>query len=160
VESGTLTGAHHSGPDVHALGAMPRWCEPAGVIFAADYPFLDVFWTMVIFFLWVIWIWILVTVLVDVFRRDDTSGWGKAAWTLFVIVLPYLGVFIYLITQGKQMAERTVDMQTARAGYGRPVRSAGDGGGAADQIAKAKQLLDGGAIDPAEFEQLKRRALA
>ena len=130
------------------------------MIFAADYPFLDVFWTMVIFFFWVIWIWILISVLVDVFRRDDISGWGKAGWSLFVIVLPYLGVFIYLITQGKQMAERTVD---ARTGYGRPagsVGSAGGGGGAADQIAKAKQLLDSGAIDQGEYEQLKRQALA
>ena len=130
------------------------------MIFAADYPFLDVFWTMVIFFLWVIWIWILISVLMDVFRRDDTSGWGKAAWTLFVIVLPYLGVFIYLITQGSRMAERAADVQAGRAGYGRPVRSAGHGVGAADQIAKAKQLLDGGAIDQSEFEQIKRQALA
>ena len=70
------------------------------MVFAADYPFMDVFWSMLIFFFWVIWIWILVTVLIDVFRRHDLSGWGKAAWALFMIVLPYLGVFIYLITQG------------------------------------------------------------
>ena len=129
------------------------------MIFAADYPFLDVFWTMVIFFLWVAWIWILVTVLMDVFRRDDLSGWGKAGWTLFVIVLPYLGVFVYLITQGKQMAERTVATR-AGYGYGPPVHSAGAGGGAADQSAKAKQLLDSGAIDQAEFDLIKRKALA
>ena len=127
------------------------------MIFAADYPFLDVFWTMVIFFLWVAWIWILVTVLIDLFRRHDISGWGKAAWALFVIVLPYLGVFVYLITQGKQMAERTV---ATRSGYGPPAHSAGAGGGAADQIAKAKQLLDSGAIDQAEFDLIKRKALA
>ena len=130
------------------------------MIFAADYPFLDVFWTMVIFFLWVAWIWILVTVLMDVFRRDDLSGWGTAGWTLFVIVLPYLGVFVYLITQGKQMAERTVATRAGYAGYGSPVHSAGAGGGAADQIAKAKQLLDSGAIDQAEFDLIKRKALA
>ena len=76
------------------------------LVFAADYPFLDLFWTMLIFFFWVIWIWILVTVLIDLFRRHDLSGWGKAAWVLFMIMLPYLGVFIYLITQGKGMAER------------------------------------------------------
>jgi hypothetical protein len=129
------------------------------VIFAADYPFLDVFWTMVIFFFWVIWIGILVSVLRDVFRRRDISGWAKAALTLLVIVLPYLGVFIYLITQGRQMAERGGDVQAGRARYGN-VRSTGDGGGAADQIATAKQLLDGGTIDQGEFEQIKRRALA
>ena len=130
------------------------------MIFAADYPFLDVFWTMVIFFFWVAWIWILVSVLMDVFRRDDLSGWGKAGWTLFVIVLPYLGVFVYLITQGKQMAERTVATRSGY-GYGPPAHSAGAaGGGAADQIAKAKQLLDSGAIDQAEFDLIKRKALA
>src|SRR5215217_2592377 len=73
---------------------------------AADYPFLDVFWTMLVFFGWVIWFWLLITVFADLFRRHDVSGWGKAGWTLFVIVLPFLGVLIYLIAQGRQMAER------------------------------------------------------
>jgi hypothetical protein len=131
------------------------------MLFAADYPFLDVFWTMLIFFFWVIWIWILVTVLIDVFRRHDLSGWGKAAWTLFVIVLPYLGVFIYLITQGRQMAERRAS--EARAGqeaFDDYVRNVTSSGGPSDQIAKAKELLDSGAIDQAEFDQIKRKALA
>jgi hypothetical protein len=130
------------------------------MMFAADYPFLDVFWTMLIFFFWVIWIWILVTVLIDVFRRRDMSGWGKAAWALFVIVLPYLGVFVYLITQGKQMAERRAQeisaSQTSFDSYVRDVAASAP----SDQIAKAKELLDSGAIDQAEFEQLKRTALA
>jgi Short C-terminal domain/Phospholipase_D-nuclease N-terminal len=131
------------------------------VVFAADYPFLDIFWTMLIFFMWVIWIWILVTVLVDLFRRHDIGGWGKAAWTLFVIVLPFLGVFMYLITQGKQMAERkAADMQASRASFDDYVRSVSGGSGPSDQIAKAKELLDSGAIDQAEFEMLKRKALA
>jgi Short C-terminal domain/Phospholipase_D-nuclease N-terminal len=134
--------------------------EDPAVVFAADYPFMDVFWTMLIFFFWVIWIWILVTVLIDLFRRHDISGWGKAAWALFVIVLPYLGVFIYLITQGKSMAERRADeIRASRAAFDDQVRSvaASDPG---DQIAKAKELLDSGAIDQAEFEQLKGKALA
>jgi Short C-terminal domain/Phospholipase_D-nuclease N-terminal len=134
--------------------------EGARVVIAADYPFLDIFWTMLIFFFWVIWIWVLVTVLVDLFRRHDISGWAKAAWTLFVIVLPYLGVFVYLITQGRQMAERRADeMRASRASfddYARGVSSSAP----SDQIAKAKELLDSGAIDQAEFEQLKRKALA
>ena len=137
-----------------------RAIEEPAVLFAADYPFMDVFWTMLIFFFWVIWIWILVTVLIDLFRRHDISGWGKAAWALFVIVLPYLGVFIYLITQGKSMAERRADeIRASRAAFDDQVRSvaASDPG---DQIAKAKELLDSGAIDQAEFEQLKRKALA
>jgi hypothetical protein len=135
-------------------------------IFAADYPFLDVFWTMLVFVFWVIWIWILITVLIDLFSRDDLSGWGKAAWSLFVIVLPYLGVFIYLITQGNKMAERKVQAaQASRAALDEHIRSVagtGDGGdaGPADQISKAKQLLDAGAIDQAEFDQIKRKALA
>ncbi len=76
---------------------------------AADYPFLDVFWTMCIFFLWVLWFWLLFTVFADIFRRHDLSGWGKAGWVIFTILLPYLGVFIYLITQGRNMTERNVE---------------------------------------------------
>jgi hypothetical protein len=136
-------------------------------IFAADYPFLDVFWTMLVFFFWVIWIWILITVLVDLFGRNDLSGWGKAAWALFMIVLPYLGVFIYLITQGGAMAERkAAQAHAAQDALDQRIRtvaaSDGDsgGGGAAQEIAKAKELLDSGAIDQAEFDQLKRRVLA
>ena len=139
------------------------------MVFAADYPFLDIFWTMLIFFFWVIWIWILVTVLIDLFRRHDISGWAKAAWTLFVVFLPYLGVFVYLITQGKQMAERRADeMRASQASFDDYVRSvassdsggAGGGSGPSDQIAKAKELLDAGAIDQAEFDQIKRKALS
>jgi hypothetical protein len=133
-------------------------------LFAADYPFLDIFWTMLIFFFWVIWIWILITVLMDMFRRHDISGWGKALWTLFVVFLPYLGVFIYLITQGKGMAERRAsEIQGAQAAFDarvREVAGSGSSAGPADQIARAKELLDAGAIDQAEFDQLKRKALA
>ena len=137
-------------------------------MFAADYPFLDIFWTMLIFFFWVIWIWILVTVLIDLFRRHDISGWAKAAWTLFVVFLPYLGVFVYLITQGKEMAERRADeMRASQASFDDYVRNvagsgsgAGGGSGPSDQIAKAKELLDSGAIDQAEFDALKRKALS
>jgi Short C-terminal domain/Phospholipase_D-nuclease N-terminal len=130
------------------------------VVFAADYPFLDVFWTMLIFFFWVIWIWILVTVLIDVFRRHDISGWAKAAWALFMIVLPYLGVFVYLITQGKGMAERrSQEIQASQASFDDYVRNVA-ASDPADQIAKAKELLDRGAIDQAEFDQIKRKALA
>jgi type IV secretory pathway TrbL component len=130
------------------------------VLIAADYPFLDVFWTMLIFFFWVIWIWILITVLIDVFRRHDISGWLKAVWALFMIVLPYLGVFVYLITQGKSMAERRAEeIRAGQAAFDEHVRSVAPSD-PSDQIAKAKQLLDSGAIDQAEFDQLKRKALA
>ena len=129
------------------------------MVFAADYPFLDVFWTMLVFFFWVIWIWILITVLIDLFRRHDISGWGKAAWSIFVIFLPFLGCFVYLITQGRHIAERNVqDAQAAQAQLDSHIKSVA--GGSADQIAKAKELLDSGAISQAEYDQLKAKALA
>src|SRR5215471_12222549 len=80
---------------------------------AADYPFLDVMWSIFIFFAWVIWFWFLITILADVFRRHDISGWGKAGWTIFVIFLPLIGVFAYLISQSKGMAERSMNQAQA-----------------------------------------------
>jgi hypothetical protein len=134
--------------------------EALPMVFAADYPFMDVFWSMLVFFFWVIWIWILITVLIDLFRRHDISGWGKAAWALFVIILPYLGVFIYLITQGGKMAERRAEeIRASQASFDQYVRDAAGTSGPSDQIAKAKELLDSGAIDQAEFDALKRKAL-
>ena len=79
------------------------------MILAADYPFLNILWTMIIFFAWVAWIWITITVFVDIFRRHDISGWGKAAWVVFVIVVPFLGVLVYLIAQHDGMRERSVE---------------------------------------------------
>jgi hypothetical protein len=128
---------------------------------AADYPFLDVVWTMFIFFAWVIWIWLLITVLVDVFRRHDLSGWGKAGWTVFMIFLPLLGVLIYLISQGKGMAERSAkEQQTYQAQAEDYIKSVAAKADPADQIARGKELLDSGAITAAEFEALKQKALA
>ena len=76
------------------------------MVVATTYPFLSIFWTMLIFVFWVIWIWFVISVLIDVFRRTDLSGWGKAGWTVFVVVIPWLGVLVYLITQSAGMAER------------------------------------------------------
>jgi Short C-terminal domain/Phospholipase_D-nuclease N-terminal len=130
-------------------------------VLAASYPFLDVFWTMMIFFLWVLWFWLLFTVFADVFRRHDLSGWGKAGWIVFTICLPYLGVFIYLITQSKGMTQRNLERaQAQRAQLDDYVRSAAGSGGAAAEIDRAKALLDSGVIDQAEFEALKQKALA
>jgi Phospholipase_D-nuclease N-terminal/Short C-terminal domain len=120
------------------------------VLLAADYPFLDVMWTMLVFFAWVIWFWILISILSDVFRRHDISGWGKAAWTIFLIVLPFLGVLIYMIANGKGMAERNVERVEAASAMRGPTA----------EIAAAKELLDTGAITPEEFESIKRKALA
>jgi Short C-terminal domain/Phospholipase_D-nuclease N-terminal len=129
---------------------------------AADYPFLDILGSMLIFFGFVIWIWLLFTVFADLFRRHDLSGWAKAGWTLFVIVLPFLGVLVYLGTQGRQMAERRAKEQAAaKAQLDDYVRGvAGSGDGAAAEIAKAKELLDSGAISQAEYESIKQKALS
>jgi hypothetical protein len=133
------------------------------MVTAADYPFLDVLGTMLIFFAWVIWFWLLIRVFVDVFRRHDLSGWGKAGWTLLVIVLPFLGVLIYLIANGQEMGQRDVDLARAsQAQVDQRIRSvAGSGSdGAAAEIAKAKSLLDSGAITRDEYESLKSKALS
>ena len=119
-----------------------------------DYPLLDLMWTMFIFFMWVIWIWLLISIFSDLFRRKDLSGWGKAGWTLFVLVLPFLGVLIYLIVNGKGMAERNVKQAQEQ------VQAAAAIAGPSAQIASAKDLLDQGAISQEEFEALKRKALA
>jgi hypothetical protein len=129
------------------------------VFAASDYPFLDVFWTILIFFLWVIWIWFLIAILSDVFRRHDIGGGQKALWCLFVIFLPVLGALIYVIANGQGMAERNVkEVQTARSETDAYIRSVA--GGPAGEIEKAKQLLDSGAISQEEYAALKANALA
>jgi hypothetical protein len=134
------------------------------VIIAADYPFLNILWSMIIFFAWVIWIWIMIIILADVFRRKDISGWGKAAWIVFLIVLPFIGVLVYLIAQHDGMTQRSEEAAMAQKAqfddYVRNVGGAAGGGGSAAEIEKAKQLLDSGAITQAEFEALKAKALA
>jgi hypothetical protein len=127
---------------------------------AADYPFIDVFWSMIIFFFWVIWIWIVITVLIDVFRRDDIGGVVKALWVIFVVILPWLGVLIYLIVESDGMRERGMKQaQAQRREVDDYVRDTA-GGGSAGEIAKAKELLDAGAITQDEFQALKAKALA
>ena len=128
----------------------------------ADYTFLDVFWWMLGLFLFIIWFWILITVFSDIFRRHDTSGFGKVLWIIFVIIAPFLGVFVYLIANHDGMTERNVkQMQAQQAQMDDYVKSvAGSGGGAAAEIEKAKGLLDSGAITQAEFDSIKSKALA
>ena len=128
---------------------------------AASYPFLDVLWTMAIFFLWILWFWLLFTVFIDIFRRHDISGWMKALWLIFTIVLPFLGVFIYLITQNEGITQRNIDRaQSQKAQFDDYVRTTAGGGGAAEEIERAKGLLDSGAITQAEFDSIKQKALA
>jgi hypothetical protein len=128
---------------------------------AADYPLLNIIWTMLVFFAWVIWFWLLIVVFSDIFSRHDISGWGKAGWLLLVVVLPYLGVFIYMIAQGTHMAERRDKRsQAARSEFDDYVKNVAASGGPAAEIDKAKQLLDSGAITQAEFDSIKAKALA
>ena len=128
---------------------------------AADYPFLDLMWTMIIFFVWIMWFWLLFTVWADIFRRRDASGLGKTAWLLFTILLPFLGVFIYLITQNDGITERNVErMRAQQAQMDDYVRTTAGSGSATAEIEKAKGLLDSGAITQAEFDAIKQKALA
>jgi len=130
------------------------------VLFAADYPFLDVLWTMIIFFIWIAWIWMLIGIFADIFSRRDISGWAKAAWSVFVIVLPFLGVLVYLISNGDGMAERKMGhVQAQRAEFDDYVKTVAASGGPAAEIEKAKQLLDSGAITQEEFAAIKAKAL-
>ena len=129
------------------------------MLIATDYPFLNILWTMIIFFAWVIWIWIAITVFIDVFRRRDIGGCAKALWVVFVIVIPFLGVLVYLIVNHDGMADRTAKQaQAQQQQFDQYVRDTA--GGSASEIAKAKELLDCGAINQAEYDQIKQKALA
>lgn len=131
------------------------------MLLATDYPLLNIIWTMLVFFGLVIWLRLLFTVFADLFSRHDMSGWGKAGWSVFAIALPFVGVLVYLGTQGEQMAERSAKRaQAAQAQADDYVRSvAGSTGGPATEIEKAKQLLDSGAISQAEFDAIKAKAV-
>ena len=127
----------------------------------ANYTFLQVMWWMIVFFAFIIWFWLLITVFADIFRRHDTSGFSKVLWVVFVIVFPYLGVFIYLIANHDGMAERNMkQVEAQQAQMDAYVKSVAGSGGSAAEIEKAKGLLDSGAITQAEFDSMKSKALA
>ena len=131
------------------------------MVIAADYPFLDILWSMIIFFAWVAWIWILVVILSDVFRRRDIGGWSKAVWVVFLILLPFLGVLVYLIAQHDGMADRNVEqVQMAQQAFDNRVKAVAAAEGPAAEIEKAEQLLARGSISQAEFDALKAKAIA
>jgi Phospholipase_D-nuclease N-terminal/Short C-terminal domain len=144
------------------IGSPPTNDDLGGqqmLIAEADFPFLEFLWAMIVFFAWVIYIWIVITVLVDLFRRHDIGGWGKAGWVVFVIVLPFLGVLIYLIAQHDGMRERsTKEVKAQQQEFDQYVREAA--GGSAAEIAKAKELLDAGTISQAEFDAIKAKAVS
>lgn len=129
------------------------------LIAEADFPFLEFLWSMMLFFAWVAWIWIAVTCFIDVFRRDDIGGGGKALWVVFIILIPFLGVLVYLIAQHDGMRTRSIEQAKAqKAAFDEYVRDTA--GGPATEIAKAKDLLDSGAITQDDFEKLKAKALS
>jgi len=130
-------------------------------LFAADYPFLDVLWTMLIFFLWVMWFWLLIVIIGDVFRRRDIGGGKKTIWLIFILFVPFIGVLAYVLANSDGMAERNIERaRSQQSQMDEYVRETAGSGGAAAEIDKAKQLLDSGAISQAEFDAIKAKALA
>jgi hypothetical protein len=128
-----------------------------------NHPLIHVLWSFFIIFIWVAWFWVLISITIDIFRRHDASGVVKALWLIFIIFVPFLGVLVYLIAEGKGMAERNAEQhaqqQQVMDQYIREAATSG-GGGAAAEIEKAKSLLDSGAITQAEFDSLKAKALS
>ena len=129
---------------------------------AANFGTGEVFLEMLYFFFFVIWIWLLIVVFADIFRSHDLSGWGKALWTIFVIVLPYLGVFVYLIARGHKMSEHAAQAAQAQDAAARAYiqSAAGTAPSTADELARLADLKAQGVIDENEFQQLKAKALA
>lgn len=122
----------------------------------------QVFWSMLYFFLFFIWVWLLITVFADIFRSRDLSGWGKALWTIFVVFMPYLGVFVYLIARGKKMGEHAVEAAQAQDQAFRAYvqEAAGSGSSTADELAKLASLHDQGVLDDAEYARMKAKVTA
>ena len=126
----------------------------------ANYNFASFLWDVLVIFAFVIWFWMLIVVFSDIFRRHDIGGWAKAAWIILVIVLPYLGVFIYIIAEHSGMAERnTQQLQAQQSATDQYIRSVSGSGGPASEIDTAKKLLEAGDITQAEYDTLKAKAL-
>ena len=130
---------------------------------AYSYPLLGVFWSMLWFFLFIVWIWLLIVIFADIFRSHDIGGFAKALWVIFIIILPFLGVFVYLIARGGKMQEHAVqqakDQDQAMRAYIQDV-NATSGGGTADQLAKLNDLKNQGVLTDAEFEAQKAKLRA
>src|SRR5262245_15162228 len=126
-----------------------------------SYPLLGAFWTLLEFFLWVLWIWVLIYVMIDIFRSRDLSGWAKALWFLFVLFIPLIGVLVYLIARGGKMQERAVqDARQQDQDFRASVQGAVGSGIRADQLSKLADLRDRGVITADEFEREKAKVLA
>ena len=130
------------------------------VLAQQDYPLLDVFWTMLEFFVFILWIFLIIRVLGDLFRSPDLSGWGKAAWVIFVIVVPFLGVFVYLIARGGNMHNRDIAVaQQQEEAFKLYAQQAAGGSDTADELSKLAALRDQGALTEAEFAAQKAKIL-
>jgi hypothetical protein len=142
-----------------AAGHRLTWST---TLLAYDYPLLGAFWTMLIFFLWIAWFMLLFRIIADVFRDKELSGIAKTMWLLFVIFLPFLGVFVYIIARGQSMTERDIAQAKANEAAFRSYvqESAGSGGGAADQLEKLASLRDQGVLTDEEFSAQKAKLLA
>ena len=126
-----------------------------------SYPLLNAFWTIVMIFLWVIWFWILITIFIDLFRSHDLSGWAKAAWFIFLLLIPLVGVLVYLIVRGGKMHEHQVrDAQAQDQEFRRYVQETAGSPGPADELAKLADLRDRGVITAEEFDRQKAKILA
>jgi hypothetical protein len=131
------------------------------MMFAAEWGTGQVFWSFLWFFLFFLWFWLLIMVFSDIFRSHDLSGWGKALWSIFVIIVPYLGVFVYLIARGHKMSEHAVsDAKAQDAAFRQYVQEVAPAGSPADELTKLAALKANGTITDAEYEQLKAKALA
>jgi Short C-terminal domain len=127
---------------------------------SSSYPILNVFWSMLMFFLWLIWIWVLVMVFIDIFRSPDLSGWAKALWFVFVLVIPLVGVLVYLIARGGKMHEHaTQQARDQDREFRAYVQEAAGSGNSADQLAKLADLRERGVITNEEFEREKAKVL-
>ena len=129
-------------------------------MFAYSYPLLGVFWTMLWFFLFFIWIWLLIVVFADIFRSHDMGGLAKALWVIFVIIAPFLGVFVYLIARGGKMSEHAAEQAQARDQQMRSYIQDAASGGPADELAKLNDLKNQGVLTDAEFDAAKAKLLA
>ena len=132
------------------------------MVLASEFGTGQVFWSMLWFFLWIIWIWMLIIIFSDIFRSHDLGGWAKALWTIFVLILPFLGVFVYLIARGPKMQQRAMDDASKQEAAFRQYvqQTASSGTSTADELARLAELRDKGVISPAEFDQAKAKALA
>ena len=136
----------------------------APLVAAQDYPLLNLFWTMLWLFLWILWIFLLVRIILDIFRSDDLGGWGKALWVIFIVILPFIGVLVYLIARGAGIQRR--DARQARAadqemrGYIREVAATPGTPSTAEELTKLATLRDQGVLTEAEFDAQKAKLLA